>query len=72
MRRRGSEAMTNWWDKRITVCAECGCASCWQGEFMCDRSKTAATVQKTIKQLIEDRPDEHPCYWQTDEELADK
>lgn len=69
---RGVGALTNWWDKKITVCLECGQASCWQGKSMCDESKTAGTTQRTIRQLILDRTEEHPSYWMTDEELAAK
>ena len=35
----------------VTVCSECLQASCWQGVFMCDRSQTAGTIEKTIKEL---------------------
>lgn len=35
----------------ITVCAECLCASCWHGEFMCEGSGDAGTVEKTAAEL---------------------
>lgn len=31
-------------DYMVTVCAACRCASCWHGEFMCQQSGTANTV----------------------------
>ena len=34
--------------QKITVCASCLRASCWQGEFYCDDYKSAGTVEKTI------------------------
>lgn len=53
----------------ITVCAECLQASCWQGVFMCDKSRFANIVQKTRAELREQKR-EHSDYWKTDEELA--
>lgn len=35
----------------ITVCASCLRTSCWHGEFMCDASSEAGTVQKTSREL---------------------
>ena len=35
----------------IEVCAECGCASCWHGEFMCWESTNAGTKKKTVAEL---------------------
>ncbi len=37
--------------KKITVCAACLRASCWQGEFYCDDYREASTLQKTKKEL---------------------
>lgn len=53
----------------ITVCDKCLQASCWQGEFMCDESQGAGTVQKTRREL-EALALEHPDWWKTDEELC--
>lgn len=46
----------------ITVCSKCLCASCWQGFFMCDESRTAGTVTRTRSEL---RPlgRENPEWW---------
>lgn len=39
-------------EKRLVeVCAECGTASCWHGEFMCWESKHAGTEKKTVAEL---------------------
>jgi len=35
----------------VTVCSECLQASCWQGIFMCDKARTAGTVQRPIAEL---------------------
>ena len=33
----------------VTVCDACGQAACWEGEFMCDQSRTAGTTeQRTV------------------------
>lgn len=46
-------------DYLVTVCSACRCASCWHGEFMCDASRTAGTVNALASGLrAEDR--EHP------------
>jgi hypothetical protein len=54
----------------ITVCDKCLQASCWQGVFYCDDYKTAGTVQKTRRELLELNR-EHPSYWKTDKEISD-
>jgi len=51
---------------RITVCAKCLQASCWQGEFMCHGSRDAGTVQKSIDELAQLHL-EHPSWWDIDE-----
>lgn len=51
----------------ITVCSECLRASCWQGEFMCDKARTAGTVEKTREQLAQLNR-EHPSYWRVYDE----
>jgi len=35
----------------VTVCDACLMACCWQGEFMCDLSKDAGTIDKTVAEL---------------------
>jgi hypothetical protein len=35
----------------VTVCAECGEASCWLGIFMCEDNRTANTKQITVGEL---------------------
>lgn len=39
-------------NKLIEVCDECLTASCWHGEHMCDKSKEAGTVLKTVTELV--------------------
>ncbi len=51
-------------EKTVTVCSECRRACCWQGEFMCDLSSGAGTVEKTIAELSELKR-ENPDYWMT-------
>lgn len=53
-------------DKIIEVCDKCFCASCWYGEFMCDRSVEAGTVKKTVKELRDLEPDEDEHYWKSE------
>ena len=61
--------MTGWYktklppDHKVTVCAACKCASCWQGEFYCDKYKTASTIEMTIEELRKLRR-ENECYWE--------
>jgi hypothetical protein len=38
-------------DRRVTVCAECLRASCWHGEFMCDKSRGADVTTRTVREL---------------------
>jgi len=57
--------------EKITVCDKCLMASCWQGLFMCDDSKFAGTVEKTIDELKELNL-EHSSYWKTDRQLAEQ
>ena len=35
----------------ITVCDACLTASCWHGEFMCEESRYAGTIEKTVEEL---------------------
>jgi hypothetical protein len=57
--------------EKITVCDKCLRASCWQGLFMCDSSRLAGTVKKTVKELKEIDL-EHPSYWKTDKQFAEQ
>ena len=46
-------------DYYVTVCSVCHCASCWHGEFMCEASRGAGTIDVRASELRgEDR--EHP------------
>jgi len=49
-------------ERLITVCDNCLQASCWQGEFMCERARSAGTVEKTIEELRK-LGYEHSDYW---------
>ena len=49
--------------EKITVCDNCFEASCWQGIFMCEKSKNAGIVEKTVDELLE-LTTEHPSYWE--------
>lgn len=49
-------------EKKVTVCASCLCASCWQGQFYCDDYYKADITQKTVGELIE-LDLEHEDYW---------
>lgn len=46
----------------ITVCDSCFRACCWKGIFMCDNSREAGTVERTVAQCIE-LNEEHSDYW---------
>jgi len=47
---------------KVTVCASCWRASCWQGEFYCDQFKTADILETTVRVLWKAKR-EHPHYW---------
>lgn len=49
----------------VTVCDNCLQASCWQGVFMCQDSRTAGTVEKTREELTA-LDLEHPSWWDQD------
>lgn len=55
--------------RRITVCAACLQASCWQAVFMCQQSGSANITTRTEDEL-RTLGREHPDYWLTDNELA--
>lgn len=47
---------------KVTVCARCRRAACWQGVFMCDDAGSASTIDAPIEQLqAEARED--PSWW---------
>ena len=49
-------------DDTITVCDNCLQASCWLGEFYCDKYKEAGVVKVTVRELAR-LGREHPEYW---------
>ena len=49
-------------DRKVEVCSECLCASCWHGEFLCEKSRDAGTVYKTVRELRALKR-EHPSYY---------
>jgi len=55
--------MPNFENKLIEVCTECGCACCYQGEFMCGESRGAGTELKTVAELRKNLYHEHEGYW---------
>lgn len=51
-------------DRKVTVCDNCECACCWQGEFMCDEAKGAGTVDRSIRELLSHAHPRESCeYW---------
>lgn len=48
--------------RKITVCANCLQASCWQGVFLCDRARGAGTTELTVLKLHQ-LAYENPEYW---------
>lgn len=38
-------------DRRVAVCEECLAASCWYGEFMCEKAMNAGLIVKTVGEL---------------------
>lgn len=51
-------------DYLVTVCSACRCASCWHGEFMCDASRTAGTVNVRAS-VLRAEAREHPDNFST-------
>lgn len=49
--------------RRVTVCAECLCASCWLAIFMCENSDIADIKTMTVAEL-RGLGREHPSYWE--------
>lgn len=37
--------------RKVTVCSNCLTASCWHAVFMCDASRMASTVERTVAEL---------------------
>lgn len=50
-------------DESITVCDQCFMTTCWQGIFMCDKSRNAGTVERSRKELRVLNK-EHESYWE--------
>jgi len=46
----------------VFVCAACLCASCWHGEYICQRSKTAGVVGRGIS-FLRELGMEHEEHW---------
>lgn len=46
----------------VTVCDLCFRASCWKGKLMCEYSKQAGTVEKTVVELDELGLEHRDCY----------
>lgn len=42
-------------DYYVTVCSVCRCASCWHGEFRCDASRGAGTVEVLASELLREK-----------------
>lgn len=55
-------------DRWVTVCDQCKRASCWRGTFMCDKARTAGTIDLPLPKLRELNL-EHASYWQRDEDV---
>lgn len=49
-------------DTKVVVCSECLRASCWQGVFMCEKSRHADVVEKSVSEL-EELGLEHSDWW---------
>lgn len=48
--------------KKVVVCSKCLTAACWQGKFLCQFSRNAGTIEKTVEELVK-LDLEHPDYW---------
>lgn len=56
-------------DYMVTVCASCLTASCWHGEFMCEKARYANITMLTASKLRElDR--EHPDHFSPEKLLS--
>lgn len=49
-------------ERMVTVCAKCLMACCWHGKFMCDKSRSADLVDKTVAELKK-LGREHSDHW---------
>lgn len=50
-------------DRKVTVCATCERACCWQGEFMCDHAEMSGTKDLTVLDLHTKARGENAEYW---------
>ena len=46
-------------DYEVTVCDACLCASCWHGEFLCEKSRNAGT-KRMLASALRKLDLEHP------------
>lgn len=58
-------------DWTITVCDACLTATCWQGEFYCEKAKGAGTREMTIAEARQ-RNQENPTWWLKDESIKQR
>lgn len=49
-------------ERLVTVCDACFCATCWHGIFLCQKSRDAGIIKKSIAELTLLNA-EHPSYW---------
>ncbi len=56
-------------NNKVTVCDVCLTAGCWQGIFMCEKARSAGTIEKTIAELKK-LALEHPDYWKSNSNEA--
>lgn len=54
-------------DYYVTVCDKCRTASCWHGEFMCQRSRSAGTID-VLASVLRQEDREHAS-WFSEENL---
>jgi hypothetical protein len=59
---RGSTKQTDPNTRMVTVCSECLQASCWHGEFMCERSRGANVTRRTVG-VLRGLDREHPSHY---------
>lgn len=49
-------------DYLVTICSVCRCASCWHGEFLCEESRDAGTVD-VLASVLRGEDREHPDHF---------
>lgn len=54
--------MTDSLDRLVLVCANCLRASCWHGNFYCEKAKSTGVTKKTLRELLALNL-EHQDYW---------